>query len=608
MSVGSLSREEFEVLWDVLTSGVSPTNLRHVKYLFAGRTEAMRVINDVLVRFSSSNIPLQILIIGGERGVGKTFTAFYLMSCIRENPQYQILPVYISFDKISSSMDFVSKLFYDIVFGLMQYVEEERYRDRIRSLMESFGVNITYAKLRPEEAEAPIGLLSELCEIAEDHGVKLCIILDELDLIADESTASKIYACFERLLGFQNSTRIPKLYVLCATSRALEEIKNLRGRGFISRIWSALENATQVYLKDLDNDEKEQIVSKILDIYKECYNINVQSVFPLLIDIIKNVIGELRLPREIITATIEILKAYDSVKSQLSQTYMQMSSISKGIAMDRVLRDRLLSQIGQIFPQIEFRKLENVTFPSVLSPNKARSIDGEFVFPDGFRLGIEIKFSETKATLGNDALDQLMSYLIARSKENVEAEAAFILLGSYTHPPFTDNQLEILKSYGLAEKVHVFSHPSGTLITKNIEQLILSAKMAEGIYLHNILRLMLAAFGMLTFLRKLLAKHKGEVREGEAERVPSPPPLKPPEKIKLRAFLEKVKIKGLGPKTLEKLEKAGFEYVEDFIKTDANQIFQQLRNIGYSKAPKPYKIKEWQNAIQEALSAQLKIT
>ncbi len=608
MSVGGLSREEFEELWDVLTSGVSPTNLRHVKYLFAGRTEAMRVINDVLVRFSSNNIPLQILVIGGERGVGKTFTAFYLMSCIRENPQYQILPVYISFDKISSPMDFISKLFYDIVFGLMQYVEEERYRDRIRSLMESFGVNITYAKLRPEEAEAPIGLLSELCEIAEDHGVKLCIILDELDLIADRSSALKIYACFERLLGFQNSTRIPKLYVFCVTSRALEEIKNLRGHGFVSRVWSALENATHVYLRDLTDDEKEQIALRVLDIYRECYNVDVRSTFPLLIETIRNVIREVRLPREVITATIEILKAYDSVRGQLSQAYMQISGISMGIAVDKILKDRLLPRIGEIFPQIEFRKLDNITFPSVLSPGKTRSIDGEFVFPDGFRLGIEIKFSETKATLNNDALDQLMSYLKSMDKENVEAEAAFILLGSYAQPPFTDSQREMLKSYGLAERIHVFSHPSGALNTRNLEQLILSAKTAESIYLHNILRLTLAAFGMLPFLSKLLARHKREVKEVEVTHVPPPPPPKPPEKIKLRTFLDKVKIKGLGPKTLEKLEKAGFEYVEDFLKTDANQIFQQLRNIGYSKAPKPYKIKEWQNAIREALPAQLKIT
>jgi len=600
----SLDKDDFEQIWDALASGTSPTNLRHIRYLFAGRQEAVQIINDTLTNFSRGGIPIQILIIGGERGIGKTFTALYLMSCIKENPLYQILPIYLSFDIISSPIDFISKLFYDIAFGLMQYVEEEKYRNRIRNLMENFGVSITYAKLKPEEADAPIELLTQLCEIAEDHGVKLCIILDEIDLIADKTSALKIYACFERLLGFQNNTRIPKLYVFCTTSRALEEIRKLRGLGFISRIWNALQNAPQIFLQDITEQEKKQLIEKIINVYKECYNVDIRSSFPLLLEIIKNSTKEARFPRDIITTTIEILKSYDTIKNTLKETYIQISGISMGIEIDRVFKDKLLPQINAIFPHLKYDKLENVTFPSILSPGKSRKIDGEIVFPDDFRLGIEVEYSETRATIKDEAIDQLISYLKQREKEEIKAEGAFILLGSYSQPPLTDHQQTLLKNYRMSGKIHIFTPPSGITNVRNMEQLILSARRAEGTILHDILRLALAALGMLLFLNKLTIEHKKETEE--LKETPVTPP-KPPEKIKLRTFLSRVKIKGLGPKTLEKLEQAGFEYIDEFLKTDASQISQQLANLGYRRAP-PYKIRDWQNAIQEILSSQPKIT
>jgi len=75
-----------------------------------------------------------------------------------------------------------------------------------------------------------------------------------------------------------------------------------------------------------------------------------------------------------------------------------------------------------------------------------------------------------------------------------------------------------------------------------MEQLILSAGKVEG-FLHNILRLALAAIGMLQFLNKLAIEHKKEIEEVRVEAS-----LKLQEKIKLRTFLDRVKIKGLGPK------------------------------------------------------------
>jgi len=606
MSSSILSKEEFEELWDILASGDSPMNLRYIKYLFSGRSDAVQIISNVLDTFSQKNIPLEVLIIQGERGVGKTFTAFYLMSYIKERAFYQILPVYISFDRISSSLDFVSKLFYDIAFGLIQYIEEESYREQLRSIMERFGVDITYAKINPHEADAPIGLLSELCKIADDHGVKLCIILDELDLLADATSAQKIYACFERLLGFQNNTRIPKLYVFCATSRALEEIENLRGSGFISRIWSALKNAKRIYLSQLNDTEKKEITEKILEIYKKCYGIDVNIAFPLLIKIIEKSLKERYLPREVITETIEVIKEYNSIKDLLERIRMQTSSISVGRDIDSILKNKLLPQISRLFPDIKFQRLANIMFPSVLFPDKTRNIDGEFVFLDDFRLGIEIKYSETKAALDNIAIDQLMSYLSARQKENIKAEAIFILLGKYDRNPFTTDQLDLLRNYGFYEKIHVFVSPIGGIFDQNLRQLILSARIAEPTQLSDILLLVLRALDILPFLRKLREEHKVGRGEGEEERVQLIQPIR---NIKLRDFLKKAKgkIKGLGQKTIEKLEKAGVEYVEEFINTDANQIFQKLKEMGYRSIPKPYKIREWQKAIQELIYTQARL-
>jgi len=594
--LSSLDAEDFEQLWDVLVSGTSPMNLKHIRYLYAGRRNVIQVLERELDRFFRESMPLRAVVIRGERGTGKTFTAFYMISRIKESYGV-IIPIYISFDSVSSPLDFVSKLFYELAFGLLPLIEEESYRERVRLLLERFGVDITYAKIKPGEAEAPIGLLRDLCDIASEHGAKVCIVLDELDLLADPQSAVKIHASFEKLLGFQNYAKIHKMYVLCATSRALEELKSRRGYGFVSRIWSALENAAVLTLPQLTEKEKEEIVGKVVEIYRRCYREDL-SAFPLINSIIRNRVKDVFLPREVITVTAETLNAYNAVREAIKESSMMISGISTGIEVDTIFKKRLLPIIDQIFPSIKYRTLEGEEYPSLLFGERMRRIDGEFMFPDGFTVGVEVKYSATRATLDDSDVDQILSYLKRRRDEGRDAEGVFILLGTFSEDPVKDRQKENIRRYGMEGKVHVFLHPGGADIIRNLQQLLFATNRVSLSELRYILSLILGALGLDKYLRDKVRQHK-------VKRVEVVKKLEEPRKVERRIKLKVIsaKVRGLGPKTVEKLEQIGVEYVDQFLSMNPEEIYQKLIASFNVVRIKPYKIKQWQTIIREYLQA-----
>ena len=63
------------------------------------------------------------------------------------------------------------------------------------------------------------------------------------------------------------------------------------------------------------------------------------------------------------------------------------------------------------------------------------------------------------------------------------------------------------------------------------------------------------------------------------------------------------KVRGLGPKTVEKLEQIGVEYVDQFLSMNLEEIYQKLIALFNVVRIKPYKIKQWQNFIRECLQA-----
>lgn len=72
-------------------------------------------------------------------------------------------------------------------------------------------------------------------------------------------------------------------------------------------------------------------------------------------------------------------------------------------------------------------------------------------------------------------------------------------------------------------------------------------------------------------------------------------------RIRLKAI--SVKVRGLGPKTVEKLERIGVEYVDQFLSMNPEEIYQKLIASFNVVRIKPYKIKQWQNFIREYLQA-----
>ena len=78
-------------------------------------------------------------------------------------------------------------------------------------------------------------------------------------------------------------------------------------------------------------------------------------------------------------------------------------------------------------------------------------------------------------------------------------------------------------------------------------------------------------------------------------------PRKVEKRIKLKAI--SVKVRGLGPKTVEKLEQIGVEYLDQFLSMNPEEIYQKLIASFNVVRIKPYKIKQWQTIIREYLQA-----
>ena len=97
----------------------------------------------------------------------------------------------------------------------------------------------------------------------------------------------------------------------------------------------------------------------------------------------------------------------------------------------------------------------------------------------------------------------------------------------------------------------------------------------------------------------------GEVRQHKVKRVEVVKKFGEPRKVEKRIKLKaiSVKVRGLGPKTVEKLEQIGVEYVDQFLSMNLEEIYQKLIALFNVVRIKPYKIKQWQNFIRECLQA-----
>jgi len=97
----------------------------------------------------------------------------------------------------------------------------------------------------------------------------------------------------------------------------------------------------------------------------------------------------------------------------------------------------------------------------------------------------------------------------------------------------------------------------------------------------------------------------GEVRQHKVKRVEVVKKFGEPRKVEKRIKLKaiSVKVRGLGPKTVEKLEQIGVEYVDQFLSMNLEEIYQKLIALFNVVRIKPYKIKQWQTIIRECLQA-----
>ncbi len=607
-----MSEEDYRELWDILESGASPTAPKSIRYMYCGRDELKESLEEEIRHFFQTRIGVKVITIQGERGLGKTFTARYLISLLKEKYQ-TIIPVYLSFNKITSPLDFLARLFYSLVFGIIPHVEEDRYKEKIHVILERFGVGITYAKIRPNEASPPFQEVQDLCDIMKDHGTKACIILDELDLLATPQFATRIHASLENLLAFHDNTAIEKMYVFCATQRAMDELRNLKGFGFISRIQSAFQNASIYTLQPLTSSEKRSIQEKVVEIFSNAFTIKVQNELE---SAFENQIKMKSSPRECITQIVELLKHYSEVHSLITESYHTVSSaITTGTRFDSIMKNRVLPHVAHIYSGIVHEK-NPPYFPSILyDPSENRVIDSELIFPDGFRFGIEIKYTEHRSTIQKKDLDQVLSYLQGYSRqEHQDVEAAFILLGRFDNNPLSRELQDILEHQfpEFKEKIKFFKHASDTVTLNFIHCILLAIERASNSsQQRSLIYLLLAHFGLHSYLHQLLEEHRAPLEVEEESRTMPPIPrqetldvvsLQPMKTtIKELKRKKKVQLKGLGSAGIDALKDAGIEYAEDFIQLDAQEIYQRLIPIKGKRSPKPYKIREWQDEIRKYL-------
>lgn len=610
MSLSSLQKEDYEKILNAFEVG-EPPSLQYLPLVYAGRKNIIKELLAQLQKLSTEREQItEYAFINGERGQGKTMTSLTAIQIAsRQLTSYNFIPVYIDLGIMHNPLDIFRHIFLTILtraFGLIDF--NDPYQSRLFRLMEAFSIDLNYHKLRPDNSSPPLTLLDELCEVVADLKTIVCIIVDEFDVLDTEFVTPVIDASMEMFRSLNKTTRLPKFWIFCSTISGEAIFQKLAegGNAFGKRIYQARERIKKYKLRNLSDDEMEELIDTVIDVFMATRDQKRDHLQPqsAIISSLRKVGMQYILPRDIIGNVTSMLYLYKDTKNLwkkgISTTNIGFGgSIGTGSKFDHEFKRKLLPYFGKLSTSFNYSS-NPPKGRSFITADKFRDPDGVLTFEDDYKVFLEIKYTDSHATLTRDNLDQIAAP-VATYENSV---GIYLLFGKYSDSPVKEEDFLWLKGCKVEDKIKYF-HLNDPNILNSIKMLVYAVETSnDSQELVAACKWILKLMKVLDYLDEIAKDHKGIVksRKSLTQYLSIPPDKTTPQKTSPIATatvpqkfvnttniipLVPKKIKGLGTGFIDKLKaELGIKTVNKLVETNPDTI-ATIRNISAKRA------KEW---------------
>lgn len=593
MSLSNLTKEDCEEILNAFDVGIPP-NVRYLPSIYAGRHELRKKLLFQLEKLSKKESHVEYAFINGERGQGKTMTSqTVIQRAIQHSGHNFIIPIYIDLGKTPDPLDIFRFLYLRMLTGAFSKLDfNDPLQDQLFLSMEAFAVDLNYHKVRPDNSSPPYKRLDELGFHLADLEAIVCIIIDEIDVIAKNHSII-LDRCLEIFRMLNDVPRLSKFWIFCSTQsgESIFREASQNGIAFASRIYQAIQRVEKYKLFPLSKKETGELVNSVIRIFLTAFDKKGEYLLPTIPASLYKMATKFEMPREIIGHTTSMLYTYKEIEKfwksgySMSSTLSQGSSMEKGRKIDHIFKDKLLPLLNDIFPTLHFTS-NPPNSPSISKLDKNEHSDGMITFNDDFKLFFEIKHSETDATLTKSYLNQLASQL----RHFNDSKGVYLLFGSYDDDPILETDKLWLKDCGVLDDIKIFKIPKGKEL-EELKRLLLAVDIetrTERKKLIAACRWVLSFLNLLPYIAELQVKHKGEVEEpiieafkpvmaqsvsGSATEQNPPEVSQNTSSVEFKIKLADKLISGLGTGWIGKLkDEFNIETINDLIKYNADTI------------------------------------
>ncbi len=593
MSLSNLTKDDCEEILNAFDAGIPP-NVRYLPNIYAGRHELRKQMLLQIEKLSKKESHVEYAFVNGERGQGKTMTSqTVIQRAIQHSGHNFIIPIYIDLGKTPDPLDIFRFLYLRMLTGAFGKLDfNDSLQDQLFLSMEAFAVDLNYHKVRPDQSNPPYKRLNELGNHLADLEAIVCIIVDEIDILAKNYSVI-LDRCLEIFRMLNDVPRLSKFWIFCSTQsgETIFREASQQGMAFASRIYQAIQRIEKFKLSPLSKKETGELVNNVIRIFLTAFEKKGEFLLSTIPASLYKMALNFQMPREIIGHTTSMLYLYKEIEEFWRSGYSMVSSMSqessleKGKKIDSIFKDKLLPLLKDIFPTLDFTS-NPPNSPSIKKIGENKHSDGMITFNDDFRLFIEIKYSRTDATLTKGYLNQLASQL----KHFKNSKGVYLLFGSYDDDPILDEDKPWLVDCGALNHIKVFKISKG----KELEELrrLLSAvdveTNAERKKLIASCKWILSFFNFLPYIAELQANHKGAIEEpiveafepvitqpvsGSATEQNPPKVSQNTSSVEFKIKLADKVISGLGTGWISKLkDEFNIETINDLIKYNADTI------------------------------------
>ena len=563
MFANNFKKLDYEKIIDAFETGTPPEN-KYLPDVYVGRDQMFSEINSTIDGVLKNNANSEIIFLNGERGQGKTVTANTILERFkRDKGINNIIRVYIDLGTFSNPVDLFRQLFFAIITQTFNLPEvDQKEQNMLYSLLEQFTVELRFHVLRPESSSPPINLITDLANIVADLDGVLCLIIDELDVLSISHLIPVLNYGMEIFRILNDVARAKKIWIFCSTSsgQSIFQESASQGNAFASRIFQYQHRTSQYNLKVLNENEKARLIENVVNFYLGSID-QTHGHIDETIHKSFNKIGQYGdLPREIIGNTISAIKIFKNFeilwKKSFSMGIGRSGALGTGNKIDSTFKKKVFAYLDQIYPTLGFTK-DPPQYPSLINANENRKTDGLLTFADKYQVFIEIKYTETKATLEKSYIDQIASAL----KSTKSSEGVYLLIGDFKDDPFKSEDKEYVKNLGVLDRIKIFSISEKNDVNQIVRLMSVVETTNDQKELKAVCNWVILLLGLTKHIDKLLQEHKGVdnslMRFVKKQSVDEDGKEKPPKTIsrdQMKVHLQPGKIKGLAEGNIKKLK------------------------------------------------------